>query len=62
MTSGPPDGGAFAAEQYKMVAVPKLRAPWFNEFEKGLLKAGKDFGVNPTSRRRNRPTRPCRCG
>lgn len=39
-------GGAFAAEQYKMVAVPKLRAPWFNEFEKGLLKAGKDFGVN----------------
>jgi len=39
-------GRAFAAEQYKMVAVPKLRAPWFNEFEKGLLKAGKDFGVN----------------
>jgi simple sugar transport system substrate-binding protein len=39
-------GSALAAEQYKMVAVPKLRAPWFNEFEKGLLKAGKDFGVN----------------
>ncbi len=39
-------GSALAAEQYKMVAIPKLRAPWFNEFERGLLKAGKDFGVN----------------
>lgn len=39
-------GAALAAGQYKMVAIPKLRAPWFNEFEKGLLKAGKDFGVN----------------
>ena len=39
-------GSALAAEQYKMVSIPKLRAPWFNEFEKGLLKAGKDFGVN----------------
>jgi simple sugar transport system substrate-binding protein len=39
-------GAVSAAEQYKMVAIPKLRAPWFNEFEKGLLKAGKDFGVN----------------
>jgi simple sugar transport system substrate-binding protein len=39
-------GGALAAEQYKMVSIPKLRAPWFNEFEKGLQKAGKDFGVN----------------
>ena len=37
---------ALAAEQYKMVSIPKLRAPWFNEFEKGLQKAGKDFGVN----------------
>ncbi|MCX6090614.1 MAG: autoinducer 2 ABC transporter substrate-binding protein [Candidatus Atribacteria bacterium] len=38
--------GAFAAEtKYKMVSVPKLRAPWFNNMEKGLLKAGKDFGV-----------------
>ena len=39
-------GAALAAEQYKMVSIPKLRAPWFNEFEKGLQKAGKDFGVN----------------
>ncbi len=38
-------GAALAAEQYKMVSIPKLRAPWFNEFEKGLQKAGKDFGV-----------------
>jgi len=37
---------ALAAEEYKMVSIPKLRAPWFNEFEKGLQKAGKDFGAN----------------
>ncbi len=39
-------GAALAAEEYKMVSIPKLRAPWFNEFEKGLQKAGKDFGAN----------------
>jgi len=45
-TAGSRFGAALAAEQYKMVSIPKLRAPWFNEFEKGLQKAGKDFGVN----------------
>jgi simple sugar transport system substrate-binding protein len=39
-------GSALAAQQYKMVSIPKLRAPWFNEFEKGLLKAAKEYGVN----------------
>jgi len=38
--------GALAADtKYKMVSVPKLRAPWFNNMERGLLKAGQDFGV-----------------
>lgn len=36
----------FAADtKYKMVSVPKLRSPWFNNMETGLLKAGEDFGV-----------------
>lgn len=55
-------GSALAAQQYKMVSIPKLRAPWFNEFEKGLLKAAKEYGVNAYQQAPSRPTRPNRCG
>lgn len=38
--------GALAADdEYTMVSIPKLRSPWFNQLEKGLIKAGEDFGV-----------------
>ncbi|NLJ38907.1 MAG: substrate-binding domain-containing protein, partial [Candidatus Atribacteria bacterium] len=37
--------GVFAAEKYTMVSIPKLRAPWFNQLEKGLNKASADFGI-----------------
>ncbi len=38
--------GAFAADaKYKMVSIPKLRAPWFNQLENGLNKASADFGI-----------------
>ena len=37
---------AKAASQYTAVSIPKIRAPWFNEFEAGLKKAATDFGVN----------------
>ncbi len=33
------------AEEYNMVGIPKLRSAWFNDFEAGLQRAGKDFGV-----------------
>ncbi len=36
---------AFAADTYTMAAIPKLRSPWFNQFEKGLLQAAEDFGI-----------------
>lgn len=37
---------AFAAsEDYSMVGIPKLRSAWFNDYETGLKKAEKDFGV-----------------
>lgn len=36
---------AWAESSYTMASVPKLRAPWFNEFEVGLKAAGQDFGV-----------------
>jgi simple sugar transport system substrate-binding protein len=39
-------GAARAAGQYTMVSIPKLRAPWFNEFELGLKQAAKDLGLN----------------
>jgi simple sugar transport system substrate-binding protein len=48
-------GGLFAAgakqEQaasgkYTMVAIPKLRSAWFDDYEVGILNAGKDFGIN----------------
>lgn len=32
-------------EKYTMISVPKLRAPWFNDLESGIKKAGKDFGI-----------------
>ncbi|WP_213992722.1 autoinducer 2 ABC transporter substrate-binding protein [Sodalis sp. dw_96] len=37
---------AAADQQLTMVGIPKLRSAWFNDYEKGLKKAGKDFGVN----------------
>ena len=36
---------AVFAKEYTMVCIPKLRSPWFNQMENGLLRAGKDFGV-----------------
>jgi ABC-type sugar transport system substrate-binding protein len=38
---------AVAAEdgQYTMVAIPKLRAAWFNALEKGMLQAADEYGV-----------------
>ncbi len=36
---------ARAATQYTMASIPKVRAPWFNEFESGLKQAATDFGV-----------------
>lgn len=36
---------AYAAE-YTMVCIPKLRIPWFNRMETGLLEAGRELGVN----------------
>jgi len=38
-------GRGWADTTYTMASVPKVRAPWFNEFEVGLNQAGKDFGV-----------------
>ena len=35
-----------AAGEFTMVAIPKLRSAWFDDYEKGVLKAGKDFGAN----------------
>lgn len=32
--------------EYTMVSIPKLRAPWFNDLEKGLLRAAEEYGVN----------------
>lgn len=29
-----------------MVSIPKVRAPWFNQFELGLERGGEDFGVS----------------
>lgn len=37
--------GVFAAENYTMVSIPKLRSPWFNQLENGLNKAKVDFEV-----------------
>ncbi|MGE5605562.1 MAG: autoinducer 2 ABC transporter substrate-binding protein [Bacteroidota bacterium] len=35
-----------AASKYKMVSIPKLRSPWFNQLENGLKDANKDFKVD----------------
>jgi simple sugar transport system substrate-binding protein len=35
-----------ASGKYTMVAIPKLRSAWFDDYEVGVLKAGKDFGIN----------------
>lgn len=34
-----------AAEEFTMVGIPKLRSAWFDDYERGLLRAGEDFGV-----------------
>lgn len=47
--SGVNEGSGAAAgggKQYQMVSIPKLRAPWFNQLERGLKKAGAQFDVN----------------
>jgi simple sugar transport system substrate-binding protein len=31
--------------QLTMVAIPKLKSAWFDDYEKGVLKAGNDFGI-----------------
>ncbi len=36
---------ARAATKYTIASIPKVRAPWFNEFENGLKQAAKDFDV-----------------
>ncbi|EIY2678864.1 autoinducer 2 ABC transporter substrate-binding protein [Citrobacter farmeri] len=37
---------AYAADEtYSMVGIPKLRSAWFNDYEAGLKKAEKDFGI-----------------
>jgi simple sugar transport system substrate-binding protein len=36
----------FAETKYKMVSIPKLRSIWFNDLEKGVLKAGEDLNVD----------------
>ncbi len=37
---------AVGAKQYTMVAIPKLRAAWFNALEKGMLAAAKEYDVD----------------
>lgn len=39
-------GRAFAAEKQMVTVVKIAGIPWFNLLEKGLLKAGKQFGIN----------------
>ena len=36
---------AMLAAGYTMVGIPKLRSPWFNQYEKGLLDAGEAFDI-----------------
>ncbi len=47
-------GFAFAAGEaeqaedgeYTMVSIPKVRVPWFNDLEKGVLRAGEEYDIN----------------
>ncbi|NCB00952.1 MAG: autoinducer 2 ABC transporter substrate-binding protein [Spirochaetia bacterium] len=39
-TAAPADG------KYTMVAIPKLRAAWFNALESGMLDAAKEYGID----------------
>jgi simple sugar transport system substrate-binding protein len=32
--------------EYQMVSIPKVRVPWFNDLEKGVLRAAEEYGVN----------------
>lgn len=42
-------GRAFAVGEKTMVTVVKIAGiPWFNAVEKGILKGGKEFGINAT--------------
>ena len=42
-------GFTYAADVKEMVTVVKIAGiPWFNAVEKGILKGGKDFGINAT--------------
>jgi simple sugar transport system substrate-binding protein len=38
--------GAKAGKTYKMVTIVKLKSPWFDELEKGIMQANKDFGID----------------
>jgi len=38
--------GGQASGKLNITAIPKLKSAWFDAFEAGLLKAGKDFDVN----------------
>jgi simple sugar transport system substrate-binding protein len=33
------------SKELTMVAIPKLKSAWFDDYEKGILKAGSDFGI-----------------
>ena len=40
-------GSSLAQDQKKMVTVVKIAGiPWFNALEKGIKKAGSDFGID----------------
>ena len=35
-----------AKEVYTMISIPKLRATWFDRLETGVIRAGKEYGIN----------------
>ncbi|MDR0473170.1 MAG: autoinducer 2 ABC transporter substrate-binding protein [Treponema sp.] len=43
--AGGRQAGGQASGQLTMVAIPKLKSAWFDDYEKGVLKAGTEFGV-----------------
>lgn len=44
--SGQGEGGGEGDGQYQMVSIPKVRVPWFNDLEKGVLRAAEEYDVN----------------